>query len=343
MEIHVYKEYLEYLSQLKKKPSLAKKSLTAMSALALVIAVIGASSLYIIRTKIIHQRQALDFIERAKYSIVQTAQTLNDVTAIYKVAGAKTEIISAKNESTPSSQGFNTTISDIQKSINGLDAAKNNIEIQKNNIFTNTTPQDLKPISAQIYDYMDSSQKVLLKLKMRQGFYKQMQLTLGPNFYLPKLESDNLWGKLPNAAIVDYYQKTASDATSTIEKLATINTPDEFKTYYENQGKYLELVRDVSEKIVKILAIDESSDPNSPSQAEKAYQLFLGASAESKNLTQAIESEKLKFQSATETINLLAETRLKEQTIEVKLNDIAGSSKFNPDNFWQNILNNLYK
>lgn len=330
MAIHSYKEYLDYLNDLKKKPSLVKRSFLVLFVLASISAILTASSIYYINTKIIPKKQARNYLETAKHSIVQTAKTLNDVTAIYKVAGAKTQIISAQNESTPSALGFNTTIGDIQKSIEGLESAKKNIEIQKNNVSTVFTPKGLQEINIQAVDFMDSSEKILEKLKSRQSFFKQMQLAVGPNLYLPKLEADSLWGKLSKVQIIDYYQKTADEATSTIEKLANIAPPVEFKSYYDAQGKYLELVRDVSENIVKILNIEDHQDPSLPSQTEKAYQLFLGANFEGKKIINTLDTEKLSFQSAAEISNQLAEVRLKQQSLEIKLNDVVQSGKYNP-------------
>lgn len=327
MAIQVYKEYLDYLNNLKNKNSWAKKSFFAVSVVVLLGTLTTASSIYYINTKIVPKKQALNYLNTVKNSVVQTAHSLNDVTAIYKVAGVKTQIISSQNESTPSALGFNTTIDDIQKSINGLESARKNIEVQKNNIAAVVAPGEFQEITNQANDYMYSSEQVLDKLKSRLAFYKQIQLVIGPNLYLPKLEADNLWGKLNKNQLQDYYQKTSDDALSTTEKLSKITPPNEFKSYYDAQGKYLDLVRDVSENIVKILSIEDQKDINGPTQTEKAYQLFLGASAESKNLTNLIDIEKTNLHSATETINSLAEVHLKQQALEIKLNDYSQSAQ----------------
>lgn len=344
MAIHAYKEYLDYLNNLNRRRHWPKKLFSILAVIVLFVALTLASSNYYINSKIVPKKQAVNYLNTVKNATTQTARSLNDVTAIYKVAGAKTQAIANANESTPSSLGFNTTIEDIQKSIEGIELARKNIGIQSNYIKAAALPKNLLEISTQSEDYMSSSILVLEKLQSRLAFYKQIQLIIGPNLYLPKLETDNLWGKLTRSQIKDYYQKTADDAQSTIEKLSRISPPTEFKPYFDSQGKYLDLVRDVSENIVRILNTEDNDDINQPTQTEKAYQLFLGASAESKNLKNTIDSEKAIFQSASETVNLLAEVRLKQQSLEMKLNEYtqdAQSKLTNPNSIIENLFLSL--
>lgn len=328
-----YKYYLDFYKR-NTKPTPLRHLLPVF--FVIVFAVFGAvSSLsFYLYSKEAPLRAKNDYIVTLANVYNASRDSAGDVLNNFKVAGTKTAVISTVAESSASANGYFIALDDQQKILDKIQLAQKNISFQRSQLTGKTIPFGLEPITTQIVSYLDNTQLTLTEIYNEQNFGKQLLQIQGPDFYLPKLTNDNLWQKPDKESVSAYYQDAKGQADSTLNKLAQVDPPQEFKNYWEMEIEYLNLVKLVSDNTLSIINTASVSQEG-PTQAEKAYQFITDVKNQKNQLIIDLESERLKFISTQGNLDKFNSVINSQKGIEAYLESI----KLKPESEFQNYIN----
>lgn len=322
-----YKNYLAILKE-KSKPQYLKKSIT----LALVIAVLALgtfSSLLLLTVQIGNETQnKKDFVQRAVNTFTSGKNSLSDNLESFQVAGATTKFLDDAKESSQAAQGYLVTISEEDKTIARAENAILLLESQKNDLEKQFTPPEYDDIKIKIIEYFDESIKALSQTRDEHKFSKDLILTLGSDFYLPKLTQENLWEQNDKEKVKDFYKSLAQEVQKSQGKIVLLSPPETYKSFFKQQTEYLKIVENLSQNIIALLSQEEPKNPDESTQLEKAYQMMQSAKRDSDLLSKSLLAERLSAYESKDNLAKFSKSKLLESSITLELQGLVGEVEF---------------
>ena len=145
--------------------------------------------------------------------------------------------------------------------------------------------------------------------------------SLGPDFYLPVLTNQKLWISSNKDEIINYYEKNKTLADAALANLSKISPPAKFKPFYDAQIAYFELLVKVSDDISAALKQNDTTDMDSATQLEIAYQILTGAERENEKYSDKLTEEKLKIFDLKKNLQDFSSVALTQNSISLVLDD----------------------
>lgn len=318
--IHSYKNYLEILKE-KRKPRRLKKTFIISLLFVLISLGISSSLLFVVYQKEMPKIIKNQYLDLTATGFTKVSASLDENLASFQVAGAKVKFIDSYKESSKSAQGYFVTISDLEKNLSTIHSSQALILTESNDLKNIKTPQAFEGLNKDLLGYYQSASQNLDGVEKDYSFTRDIMLILGSDFYTPQLTKDELWKEKNNDDVKKYYEKTKNEAEETINKLETITPPQNFKEYQQTQLKYLALVKNVSDNILKILEGRDETNPDNATQLEKAYQLLIGAKRENEEISKNLLGQRLKLFSLKDNLEKFAATKILENSIKQKFDE----------------------
>lgn len=322
-----YKNYLAILKE-KSKPQYLKKSL--IISLAVAIFTLGTfSALILLTVKIGNEGQTKkDFVQRAFNTFTTGKNSLSDNLESFQVAGVTAKFLDEEKESSQAAQGYTITLSEEDKTIAKIESTILLLNTQKSDLEKQFTPLGYLDFKNKVIEYFDESIRALSQLKDEHKFAKDLILTLGADFYLPKLTQEGLWEQKDKEKVKDYYEMLAQEVQKTQTKIVLLSPPNNYQSFFKQQIEYLKTVENLSQNIITILSQDDSKDPEEATQSEKAYQLMQLARSESEELSKSLITERFGAYEKQDNLAKFSKAKLLENTIEVELQGLIQEEEF---------------
>jgi len=320
MAVYPYKYYLQLLEK-GSKISFVQKILLTFFGVLFIFAGTASAILFYQYQKYLPIQAQNQYLQLAHGGFTSVSQSLEELLTAFKVAGAKVEVIDKSKESSASAAGFFVSLDDIQKTLSKLQSTKEDIKFQKNLLEEKTTPEVYSGLNNDLLNFYQKSEELIDGISADYQFTKELLLVLGPDFYLPVLSNESLWHSGKEQEIASYYQKTKESADGTLEKLQKLSVPDNFRTYFDVQMKYFELVINVSNNIINTLESKEKINADSATQIEKAYQIMVGASRENEAISQKLLEERLKLFDLKVNLEKFSSLNLAQNSLQTKFDD----------------------
>ncbi len=317
------RSYKYYLSQLQKssKTSPVTKLIILISAAVFIVIGIASSTLYYFYQKEAPVRAQQRYLQTASGGFNSIETSLNEILSSLKVAGSKAQIIDITKESSPSASGYFVSLDDVQKMLSNLERVQSELNYQRDVLDEQNTPQKYANLNTDLLNFYDQIAALLNNLAGDQRFLKDILLSVGPDFYLPVLTDQNLWNKADKLEIISYYEKNKILTNSSLASLAEISPPAKFKSFYDAQIDYFELVVKVSDNIIATLKQSDTQDKEAATQIEAAYQMLIGAQRENQKLLDSLTSEKLKVFDTKRNLAEFSAVSLNQNSIKGTLSD----------------------
>ncbi len=321
MHIHSYKYYVSVLEK-KPKISLLRKALFLFFAFVLIVG--GAISAFSFWQyfKEAPLRTENHYLEVAIGGFSSSKNSLSEILASFQVAGAKVKAIDILKEATPTAEGYYVTLDDIGKAIAQVESTQKSLLDQKNQLSKLEVPDKFQSIRKDLLSYYNESSTLLDSLLSEQNFQKEILVASGTGFYLPVLTDETLWQNQKPQPIIDYYEDKKRQANITLSDLSALTVPADFKTYYDTQIAYLELLVNVASDINKTLSAANETGKDSVPQIEKAYQILQQAKIKNEGLSGQLLAEKLKVFDKKRNLAKFAEVSISQNALQAKLADL---------------------
>lgn len=318
--IHSYKNYLEILKE-KRKPRRLKKTFVLSLLFVLISLGISSSLLFVVYQKEMPKSIKNQYLDSTTTSFAKITASIDENLASFQVAGAKVKFIDSFKESSKSAQGYFVTISDLEKNLSTIHSSQTLILTESNDLRNFKTPRAFEELTKELLAYYQSASQNLDEVEKDYRFTRDIMLILGSDFYTPQLTKDELWKEKNNDDVKKYYEKTKNEAEETISKLEAITPPQNFKNYQQIQLKYLALVKNVSENILKTLEGQDETNPQNATQLEKAYQVLIGAKRENEEISKNLLEQRLKLFGLKDNLEKFAATKILEISIKQKFDE----------------------
>lgn len=312
-----YKPYKVYLAFIKERRKRNFKRSALMTIFALFFLALTLSGVFYWRKHYADQKneniQTLTIVQSRFNS---TRESIGDLLAAFRVAGAKTSFVDANKEASASAAGYYIALDDLQKNIAKMQTISTNITFAQNELQKAKLDDNYSKINASLSLYYQQNLNTLAELINSNKKAKEFIVASGSNFYLPVLSREDLWQDGSNEAIIAYYQNARKQAQSAESSLRTLNKDPQYSGYVEAQISYLTLVVNVSNNILNTIQIPDKEATDEPTSREKAYQLLVGASRENEQYAQRILYERLKVTDVGRNLANFASSRLLEDSIK---------------------------
>lgn len=317
MDALSYKHHLELLESKPGTPFYQKIAVLLVAGLFVSVGILSA--LFYNYLKDLPQKAQYQYLENANSNFSSSAQSLNEILSMFKVAGEKVGIVDTLKDSANSPSGFFVTLDDMEKILSQIETTKQNIDAKRADVRIGNPPAKLTDLNNQIIAFYSDSSSILSGLHKDQLFAKDLLLASGPKFYLPVLSNDELWEKGKKEDILAYYENAKNDASASLGSLSRLSPPPHFEEYYKSQIAYLTLLVNLSDNIINTLSVSDDQDKDTATQIEKAYQLLVGAKRENEIIAQKLLGEKLKLVDVGENLNKLAPIEIRKNSIDENL------------------------
>lgn len=321
MNIFSYKQHLELITQ-KQKPKFVQKSLFAFLGVAFLALGFISSLFYYQYKKDEPLRRENNYLQSITGSFNTTKQGVDETLASFKVAGSKIKIIDSSKESTPQAVGFYTSLDDIDKGIDKIEALEKNIKFQKSLLKNQEVLPKFLVITSDITSFYNNSFGILETSKKEQQFAKDMLSATGLSFYLPVLSDEAMWASKDDAQIKKYYETKKLEANGALSSLAKLSVPPDFRIYYDNQIAYLTLFVETGSKITDILSKESDKNPEVATQLEKAYQVLNAAKKQNEEIASKLLSERLRVFDVKRNLERFASINLTASALNSRLIDL---------------------
>ncbi|MDO8487045.1 MAG: hypothetical protein Q7S45_02020 [Candidatus Curtissbacteria bacterium] len=321
MHIHSYKYYVSVLEK-KPKASLIQKTLFLFLALVLITG--GAASAFSFWQyyKEAPLRTENHYLEVAISGFTSSKNSLSEIIGSFQVAGAKVKAVDILKEATPTPQGYYVSLNDIEKAISQVESTQKSLLEQKNQLSKLEVPDKFQAIRKDLFAYYNGSAILLDGFLADQNFQREILIASGTGFYLPVLTDETLWPNQKPQPIIDYYEAKKRQANITLSDLSRLTVPDGFKTYYDTQIAYLELLVNVASDITKTLSGANETEKDSVPQIEKAYQILQQAKIKNEGLSGQLLSQKLKVFDKKRNLEKFAQVNITQNALQAKLTDL---------------------
>lgn len=316
-----YKHYLEYLQKHTGKLSLYKKFLIAIVGIGFV-STGTVSALYYQYQKEEPLRAENRYLEQVATTYNTSKDSLDEVLQTFKVAGVKAQAVDNLKEASGQAQGFTVSLDDLERTLSKIESTKKNMLFLKGNIAKSDIPEKFSSFNRQVQGYYDESIKLLDSLYAKYSFAKDILTASGPEFYLPAFTNEVLWKRAQKQELLAHYKKSKDEVSGTLANLAALTVPEQYKEYHKLQIAYLEQYVLLSQNIIAALELPDDTNPEAPTQVEKAYQLLIGARRQNETLSTKISEEKLKALSEKGNYADFALINLTEVSIDNKIAQI---------------------
>lgn len=316
--------YQYYLHRLEKKPAFPFVQKALLSVLGLILGVGGIVSAF----SFLQYRQEAPLRREVRYleisiSGFQSAQSsLSEIISTFQVAGTKVKAVDTLKEATPTAVGYFVSLDDIDRAIVQVQSTQKSLLEQKNQLSKLKTPLKFAQTTKELLAYYNQSASVLESLAKEQKFQREILVASGTNFYLPVLTDETLWNAQKAQPIIDYYEGKRAQANITLADLSHLTVPEDFKTYYDAQIAYLELLVNVAADINKTLSQANEEGKDSVPQIEKAYQQLQEAKSKNEPLSQSLLAEKLRVFDKKRNLGKFAEVNISQNALQAKLTDL---------------------
>lgn len=316
-----YKEYLDIQKGPSRKKRVYKTALVSFFIVALLaIGTLSALAFYY-KKNIEPQITASNFLESASAGFISSKQSLNDILETFQVAGAKVAMVDNLQNSNNSQEAYFIDLADKQKLLSKISLAKQNIQFQRQQLQKAHVRPELQSVTADLISYYDQSEASFNQTEKDHRFFKDVLLALGPDFYLPVLSSDPVWESGDKTKIKDYYEGKKLKAQDALTNLSNLSPGDDFRSYYNAEIAYLELLVKVSTDITNTLNSNPQIKPDSATSVELAYQQLINAQKENSNISNNLLAEKKRLLELKENLNKFAAVRYQANSLEGKLKD----------------------
>jgi hypothetical protein len=320
MFIYSYKDYLRLLEKRPRISPFGKIFILIFGVLFIIAGIFSAVTYYQYKKELPIKAQN-QYLDLSYGGFISVSQSIEELAQTFKVAGAKTQLIEKSKESSAQASGFFVSLDDSQKTLSKIQSTKENIKFQKNLLRERIIPEVYLGLNNDLLNFYEESEILFNNLSSDYQFTKELLLALGPDFYLPALTNESLWSSGKEQEIIDYYQKIKESASVSLEKFQKLLVPDNFRTFYDTQLKYFELVINVSNNIINTLQSQNDTDVDSATQIEKAYQLLVGASRENEQISQKLLEEKLKLIDQKKNIEQFSSLNLSQNSLQANFAD----------------------
>ncbi|GEM_PF-2592757 len=321
MHGHSYKYYLLHLAK-KPKASLFQKTLFLFFALVFTVGgIISAFSFWQYYQEAPLRLQNR-YLEIAISGFTTAKSSLTEIIGSFQVAGTKVKAVDILKEATPTAEGYFVSLDDIDKAIAQIESTQKGLLEQKNQLSKLPTPNKFQAIRKDLLAYYNKSSNLLDSLLSEQNFQREILIASGTSFYLPVLTDETLWQAQKAQPIIDYYEGKKHQANITLADLSRLTPPDAFKTYYDSQIAYLELLASVAADINKTLSQANETGKDSVPQIEKAYQQLQQAKIKNEGLSQKLLAEKLKVFDKKRNLEKFAAVNIEQNALQAKLADL---------------------
>lgn len=321
MHIHSYKYYVSVLEK-KPKASLIQKTLLLILALVLVTG--GAVSAFSFWQyyKEAPLRAENHYLEVAISGFTSSKSSLSEIIGSFQVAGAKVKAVDTLKESTPTAEGYYVNLGDIEKAISQVESTQKSLLDQKNQLSKLAVPAKFEVVRKDLLAYYNGSTALLDGFLAEQNFQKEILVASGTGFYLPVLTDETLWQNQKPQPIIDYYEGKKRQANITLSDLSRLTVPDDFRSYYDTQIAYLELLVNVGSDITKTLSGTGETGKDSVPQIEKAYQILQQAKIKNESLSGELLAQKLKVFDKKRNLEKFAQINIAQNALQAKLTDL---------------------
>lgn len=321
MHIHSYKYYLSHLGK-KPKASLFQKTLSLLITLILIAGgTISAFSFWQYYQEAPLRLQNR-YLQIAINDFTTAKSSLTEIIGSFQVAGTKVKAVDTLKEATPTVEGYFVSLDDIDKAIAQIESTQKGLLEQKNQLSKLETPNKFQAIRKDLLAYYNKGSSLLDDLLSEQNFQREILVASGTTFYLPVLTDETLWQGQKLEPIITYYEGKKRQANITLSDLSRLTPPDAFKTYYDTQIAYLELLLNVASDINKTLSQANETEKDSVPQIEKAYQELQQAKIKNEGLSQRLLAEKLKVFDKKRNLEKFAEVNIEQNALQSRLADL---------------------
>jgi hypothetical protein len=314
-----YKEYLDILKGPPKKKRVYTIALVSFFVVTLLIIGTLSALIFYYKKNVEPQVIASNFIESASAGFISSKQSLNDVLETFQVAGAKVATVDNLQNSTNPQTAYFIDLADKQKLLSKISSAKQNAQFQRQQLQKAHVQLELQGITTDLINYYNQSEAAFNQTEKDHQFFKNVLLALGPDFYLPVLSSDSVWGSDDKTKIKDYYEGKKIKAQDALASLANLSIEADFKDYYNTELAYLELFVKVSTDITNTLNSNPQTKPNLATDIERAYQQLINAQKENSTISSNLLSEKRRLLELKENLNKFAAVRYQANSLEARL------------------------
>lgn len=317
MHNHSYKHYLHLLTT---KPQFNHWQKSALLLLAIALIAVGTvSAAFWQYRKDEPIRAQRNYLEYSLYGLNTTQESISDLLQSFQIAGDKTSSIYQQAAAPLSDFGYETIITDLEKTGDNIEAIKKLISSQKSQLFI-LIPQDrYSELNMELLNYYTSVEKTLDQITSKNRQIKEIIISAGPTFFLPNITDENLWETGNEEAIANYYKQNKSHINIALANLTQISPPEEFTNYHQNQIKYLENFAKTADEITAILS---EKDTLEIPKIEKAYQEMISAKLELEPQSLALHQQRLRVLSMKNMLDQLAGTNLAKNSLGSQITDL---------------------
>src|SRR3989344_4979327 len=259
------------------------------------------------------------YIGLVSANLISADQSMDELMNTLDIGKSSYEKVLGNTE-TNGGLNYSIIVGNNQKSLSQIGLLKDNLDFQKNLLSSAKTPREYQTLKDGFNNYYAQSNEFLEELEKNYEYENSLLQNVTAATFGINISQKTLWGSADKELILNHFKTLKSDANSSLEKLAQLNTPDKYQQYLNLYLSYFKLIVSTAEEITTILDEDlASEDPDSPNSIEIAYQTSIDSQNEIDKLTKEIAEERPRIFSIEEKMGDIEALAAVQQDIENKI------------------------
>ena len=318
MQVQSYRHYLDSLDKKTNTGPLGKILLFAGFVILMMVGITSGIIYYESKKEAPIRKQAA-YLQNTSNILASQNQSIDEILSSFQVAGAKVQLVDSLKESSAAASGFFISLDDLERSLSKLESMEKNIQNTKLTLNSSIPPENLSGPNSDVITFFSNTQNSLGEIYTEQSFIRDVLYASGPSFYLPVLTDETIWKENNKDEIINYYKDVKTQTDESLKSLSKLTPPELYKSYFDTQITYVTLLVNVSDKILNILSQKDSTNPEEPTQLEKAYQQLIIAKKENEKLANTLLAEKTKIFDITRNLQKFEKIKTQQNLLLTNL------------------------